>query len=110
MLINDIHKFETPMQELVQYLKNNKIDVNVFFTKLDLPYQYIIISQYLFIKHDLVMLITPKVIGIKHFKDHNNPESPIIYVEKVENIQQNLNHCYMKLIIQAFNYIDKQPF
>ena len=110
MLIEDIHKFERPMQELVQYLKKQKIDVNGFFTKLDLPYQYIIISQYLFIEYGMVMLITPKAMGIKHFKDPLNPDSPIIYREKVEDKQPNFNHCYMKLIVNAFNYIDKQPF
>ena len=110
MLINYIHKFETPMQELVQYLKHIKIDINTFFTKLDLPYQYIIIHQYLLIKYNIVMSITPNVMGIRHYKYNDGTENPIIYASKIEDIQQDLNNCYIKLIVEAFKYIEKTPF
>ena len=110
MLIEYIQSFERPMSELVAYLKKNKYDIVTFFTKFELAYQYMIIYQFLLTEHNIVMMITPRVMGIRHYVNIDNNDSPVIYAEKVTNITTNLNHYYMKLIITAFGYIDKHPF
>jgi len=55
-------------------------------------------------------MITPQVIGIKHWIDPNDAYEHIVYAEKVIDTKTKLNHCYTKLIVEAFKYIEKRPF
>ena len=114
MLIEDIRSFDVVMPQLMQYLKNRKYNINDFFIKLELPLQYIIIQEFLFTQYNIVMLVTPEVIGIKVWKEPfgypNDPNAKLIYAERILDIKTKLNHCYTKLIIEAFKYIEKTPF
>lgn len=114
MLIEDIQSFNVVMPQLIQYLKNRNYNINEFFIKFELPLQYIIIQEFLFTQYNIVMLVTPEVIGIKVWEEPfgypNNPNSKLIYAERILDIKTKLNHCYTKLIIEAFKYVEKTPF
>lgn len=114
MLIEDIQSFNVVMPQLMQYLKDNNFNINEFFLKLTLSQQYIIIQEFLLIHYDIALLVTPEVIGIKVWKEPfgypNDPNAELIYAERVIDIKTKLNHCYTKLIIEAFKYIEKTPF
>lgn len=114
MLIEDIRSFNVVMPQLMQYLKNRNYNINEFFIKFELPLQYIIIQEFLFTQYNIVMLVTPEAIGIKVWKEPfgypNKPNTELIYAERVVDIKTKLNHCYTKLIVEAFKYIEKTPF
>lgn len=114
MLIEDIRSFNVVMPQLMQYLKDNNFNINEFFLKYTLPQQYIIIQEFLLIHYDIVLLVTPHEISIKLWTDifsyTEKSNGQIIYTERVVDIKTKLNHCYTKLIIEAFKYIEKTPF
>lgn len=114
MLIEDIQSFNVVMPQLMQYIKNRNYNINEFFIKFELPLQYIIIQEFLFTQYNIVMLVTPEVIGIKVWKEPfgypNDPNAKLIYAERILDIKTKLNHCYTKLIVEAFKYIEKTPF
>ena len=114
MLIEDIRSFNVVMPQLMQYLKDNNFNINEFFLKLTLPQQYIVIQEFLLIHYDMVLLVTPHVIGIKIWTDPfsytEKSNGQVIYAERVADIKTTLNHCYTKLIVKAFTYIEKTPF
>lgn len=114
MLLEDIKSFSVVLPDLMEFIKKRGYDVTHFFMKLDLSMQYIIIQEFLFTQYNIVMLVTPEVIGIKVWKEPygypNDPNTELIYAERVLDIKTNLNHCYTKLIVKAFEYIQKTPF
>lgn len=114
MLIEDIRSFNVVMPSLMQYLKDNNFNINEFFLKLTLPQQYIVIQEFLLIRYDIALLVTPHVIGVKIWTDPfsyiEKSNGQTIYAERVVDIKTNLNHCYTKLIIEAFTYIENTPF
>ena len=110
MLIEDIQSFNVVMPQLMQYIKSRNYNINEFFIKFELPLQYMVIQEFLFIHYDLMLMITPQVIGIKHWIDPNDAYEHIVYAEKVIDTKTKLNHCYTKLIVEAFKYIEKRPF
>lgn len=115
MLIEDIRSFEIVMPHLMQYLKNRKYNINEFFIKFELSLQYIIIQEFLFTKYNIVLSVTPERISvivwsIDPFDCTRIGYRQTIYTEKIICIKTKLNHCYTKLIIEAFKYIEKTPF
>lgn len=115
MLIEDIKSFEIVMPQLVQYLKSRKYNINEFFIKFELSLQYIIIQEFLFTQYNIVLLVTPEIISVKvwdiePFNCTKQGYEQTIYTEKIACIKTKLNHCYTKLIVEAFKYIEKTPF
>jgi hypothetical protein len=61
------------------------------------------------------MLVTPEMISvivwnIEPFNYTKEAYKQTIYTEKITGIKTKLNHCYTKLIVEAFKYIEKTPF
>ena len=114
MLIEDIRSFNVVMPDLMKYLKDNNFNINEFFLKLALSQQYVIIQEFLLIKYDMVLLITPYMVSIKIWNSPFNYTQiytgETIYTEKVTDIKTKLNHYYTKLITEAFKYIENTPF
>lgn len=115
MLIEDIRSFEIIMPQLMQYLKNRKYNINEFFIKFELPLQYIIIQEFLFTQYNIVLSVTPEMISvivwdIDPFDCTKIGYKQTIYTERITCIKTKLNHCYTKLIVEAFTYIENTPF
>lgn len=110
MLIEDIQCYDRPMRDLIDYLKKHKYDITTFFTKFELAYQYIIINQFLIEEYNMVMMITPKVIGIKEFTPPHLISHTLLFIEKVDDLILHIDYYYAKLIIESFKHIDKSPF
>lgn len=106
MLIDVVKNFEIVMPELMKYLKERHYDPMYFFTKLELSLQYMIIFEFLLVKYNMVMMITPKVMGIRMYI----PFDYVVYAEKVLTPITNLNEKYETLIREAFKYIENLPF
>lgn len=110
MLIDEIKNYAVVMPELIDFLKQRGYNPVYFFTKMDLSLQYIIIFEFLLRKHDIVMIVTPNVIGVRAYRIGVNYNDDVIFVEPTPADYKVNNNCYIKLICKAFEYIENTVF
>lgn len=110
MLIEKIKDHTVVMPELIQYLKKRGYDPVYFFTKMDLSLQYIIIFEFLLSQYDIVMIITPSVMGVRQYVDRTTDKQDVIFVKSTPESYKINNEHYMILIVEAFSYIQNNAF
>lgn len=109
-LIELIKDYSVVMPELLEYLKLRGYNPTYFFTKMDLSLQFIIIFEFLLQKHDIVMITTPTVMGVRQYVDKTSDKQDVIFVESTPDTYKTSNTHYLKLIDEAFKYIQNTPF
>lgn len=110
MLIEKIKEYSVVMPELISYLKHRGYDPVYFFSKMDLSLQYMIIFEYLLQMHDIVMIVTPNVMGVRRYVDRTTDKKDVIHVEPTPETYKVSNEHYIKLITKAFQYLQNTPF
>lgn len=109
-LIELIKNYSVVMPELIDYLKIRGYNPGHFFTQMDLSLQFIIIFEFLLQKYDMVMITTPNVMGVRQYVDKTSGKQDVIFVEQTPDTYKTSNTHYLKLIDEAFKYIQNTPF
>lgn len=110
MLLDVIKDYTVVMPELIQYLKKRGYDPVYFFTKLDLSLQFIILFEFMLQKYDIVMIVTPNVMGVRAYVNRTTDKQDVIFVCPTPENYKISNEHYIKLIDEAFKYIQNTAF
>ena len=110
LLIEKIKDYSVVMPQLLEYLKLRGYNPSYFFTKMDLSLQFIIIFEFLLQKHDIVMITTPNVMGVRQYVDRSSGKQDVIFVQPTPESYKTSNNHYLTLIDEAFKHIQNTPF
>lgn len=110
MLLDVIKDYSVVMPDLISYLKKRGYTPGYFFVKLDLSLQYIIISEFLLQKYDIVTIVTPLVMGVRIYINRTTEKQDVIFVAPTPESYKYSNEYYIKLIDEAFKYIQNTAF
>lgn len=110
MLLDVIKDYTVVMPELIQYLKKRGYDPVYFFTKLDLSLQFIILFEFMLQTYDIVMIVTPNVMGVRAYVNRTTDKQDVIFVCSTPESYKINNEHYIKLIDEAFKYIQNTAF
>lgn len=110
MLIDVIKEYSVVMPELIQYLKKRGYDPGYFFTKLDLSLQYILVFEFLLQQYDIVMIVTPNVMGVRAYVNRTTDKQDVIFVCPTPETYKITNSHYETLIDKAFVYLQNTSF
>lgn len=110
MLIDVIKDYSVVMPELIKYIKNRGYEPKYFFVQMKLSLQYIIIFEFLLSQYNMVMIVTPKVMGVRCYDNSIDDNSDIIFVAKTPDDYKVNREYYETLIDAAFKYLQNTPF